>query len=294
MLDTVTVRICCPLRVRLLKRKVDAAPGVRIWADAALETLQKVECSLPKVLFGHNGRVLENQDQIDAALKKCADILSAIALVPDISLWKPWRVDLVWNFDLPTLALVMAHSALRVPGIHRGATLHNGGEGVSWRGEKSRKMITLYDKARQMRVPGSALRAEVSLRAVQLGRYFSGKEWRSFEHLYRVYRSIMASIPPVNSTVKADSLLEAIALESAEIRNRILARLSHKPARTFRRYRQQVEAAAAQLEAPFSWADVLPEGTPPAAVHVTPSKMGQSVQGHSSARARTGNQYRLK
>ncbi|HEV2046912.1 MAG TPA: hypothetical protein VGQ95_09975 [Chthoniobacterales bacterium] len=278
MLDTVTIKLACSLRIRLPGRqKVSLIPGLKVWADRFGEILEKAEFSLPKLLFGCNGRLLTNQGEIDAALALVSNRLSEIAVVPDLAAWNPRRVDMVWNFELPALPLIMAHTALRVPGILHGATLHNGDQGVSWRGSKSLKMITLYDKARQMRVPGSVLRAEVSLRGKQLLRYLPGETWRSFNPLYRVYRSTLATIPPIQTPAKAATFPEAIGLESREVRGRILARLAHKSSRTFRRYRQRVEAAAAQLERTFSWAEILPEDAPPAAVHVMPRNRARLV-----------------
>ena len=271
MLDTVTAKLACPLHSRLPGRqKLTVVPGLKVWADRFGEILEKAEFSLPKLLFGHNGRLLTSQTEIDDSLDKCAGILSTIARVPDVTEWDVRRVDMAWNFDRPALPLIMAHAPLRVPGILHGATLHNGEEGVSWRGGKSHKMITLYDKARQMHVPGSVLRAEVSLRAEQLLRYLPGESWHSFKLLYIIYRALLLTIPPIQAPTKAASFPEAIGLESPETRARILGRLAHKPIRTFRRYRQQIEAAAAQLEQTFSWAEILPENAPSAAVHVMP------------------------
>jgi len=64
--------------------------------------------------------------------------------MPDVAKWDPWRADLAWNFDLPVRSLVLAHAALRVPGIQAGGTLYAGCHGVSWRGAKSRFMVTSY------------------------------------------------------------------------------------------------------------------------------------------------------
>lgn len=262
------VKLNSVLRTRSpARQKLTVTPGLKVWADYSGERLVKIEASLPKLLFGGNGRLLTNQEEIDASLDKCAGILSSIALVPDVAEWDARRVDMVWNFDCPALPLIIAHAPLRVPGILHGATLHNGEQGVSWRGGKSRKMITLYDKARQMRISGSVLRAEVSLRSHQVQRYLPGDNWRLFVPLYCVYRGLLTSIPPIQS-MKAFTFPQAIGPESPEVRARILARLAHKPPRTFRRYRQQIEAAAGHLEQSFSWAGILPENGPPAGVHV--------------------------
>jgi hypothetical protein len=267
MLDTMTIRGSWPLRIALPgRRKVALTPGVRVWTDSSGTTLEMVECSLPKVLFGHNGKVLETQSQLDAALGKLHGILTEAADMPDVAMWDPWRVDLAWNFDLPARSLVLAHAALRVPGIQSGGTLHAGCHGVSWRGAKSRFMVTLYDKARKMRVPGSVLRVEISLRGGQLARRLKG-DWRNFDDLYQAYRAIMGAIAPIPKPTTAANWPEAVGAEPLEIRQRILARLAHKPSGTFRRYRRMTEAAGAKLPESFSWTNVLPVNNPPPPVN---------------------------
>jgi len=276
MLDTLRVRGAWRLKTALPgRRKVSLKPCVKVWGDSLERVLEMAECSLPKLLFGHNGRVLENQDQLDAALAKLREVLGTIADVPDISEWEPWRVDIAWNFDRPVRPLVLAHAALRVRGIQREGTLHPGYDGVSWRGAKSRFMVTFYDKARQMRVPGSVLRAEVSLRGEQLARRLHGGDWHDFSALWRTYRNIMASLPAIERTAEARGWQEAIGPEPPEVRQRILARLAHKPSGTFRRYRRRIEAAAAQLPGTFSWADILPVDGPPPPVNVQPPRLNQ-------------------
>ena len=231
------------------------------------------ECSLPKLLFGHNGRVLESQEQLDAALAKLRVVLGSVADVPATSEWEPWRVDIAWNFDRPARPLVLAHAALRVAGIQSEGTLHPGCHGVSWRGAKSRFMVKLYDKAKQMRVPGSVLRAEISLSGKQLARRLHGCEWHDFSALWQTYRNIMAGFPAIERTAKARGWQEAIGAEPLEVRQRILARLAHKPSGTFRRYRRRVEAAAAELPETFSWGDFLPVDGPPPPVNVRPPRL---------------------
>src|SRR4029077_19445698 len=114
MLDTVTAKLACPLRIPLPGRqKLSLVRGLKVWADQSGERLEKVEFSLPKLLFGHNGRVLTSQAEIDVSLDKCADILSTIARIPDVPKWDVRRVDMVWNYNLPALPLIMAHAPLR-------------------------------------------------------------------------------------------------------------------------------------------------------------------------------------
>ena len=293
MVDTLTIYGDWPLRTKLPgRRKLALAEGVRIWADTSGAILQRAECSLPRLLFGHNGKALANQGQLDAGLCQLHAELSRIADVPDVAEWQPWRVDLAWNFDSPARPLVLAHAPLRVPGIQSEGTLHPGCNGVSWRGAKSRFGVTLYDKARQMRLSGSVLRAEISLRGEQLSRRLSGSGWRDFTALWRTYRNIMVSIPPIQKPTKAAHWQEAVGGEALEVRQRVLARLAHKPGGTFRRYRRRIEAAAAQLPETFSWAAVLPVAGPPPPMNVEPRKQLLGRRGEASAQTCSGFEFR--
>jgi hypothetical protein len=240
-----------------------------VWAGPSGDSLEKAEFSLPTLLHGHNGYVLENQQQIDAALENATAALAHISSPGNIRDCQAWRADIAWNFDLKAAPLVLAHAALRLPRIHRGGTLHDGGQGVSWRGARSRFVVRLYDKCRQMRVPGSVLRAEVSLQGEQLARRLSRGDWYDFDRLWQVFRDVLVTIPLIQRPSIASNWAEAVGKEPVEIRRRIIARLAHKAPRTFRRYNQQVEAAAANLEQAFSWASFLEQHGHPKPVHVS-------------------------
>jgi len=271
MVDTVTFTGFWPLRQPLpSRRKLGLAPGVKCWVGASGEVLESVECSLPKLLFGHNGRVIESQSQIDRALAKLVEILSRIACMPDVTEWRVSRVDMVWNYNLPALALITAHAALRVPGFGLGANLFNGGQTVSWRAWRSQLILTFYNKSKQMHVPGSVLRAEISLRGNQLNRRLNGQNWSDFSVLYGMYRGIMVRIPAIQSPGIAANLQEAIGCVPLAYRQQIFAQVAHKPGRTRRRWRQRSEAYAARLSGTFHWEKILPKDGPPKAVCVTP------------------------
>jgi hypothetical protein len=269
MLDTLTIRMSLPLiRPLPTSRKVRLQRGVKVWAGASGEFLERAEFSLPTLLHGHNGYVLENQQQIDAALENAAAVLAQVSRVESIRDCEAWRADIAWNFDLEAGPLILAHAALRLPRIHRGGTLYDGGQGISWRGARSRFVVRLYNKSRQMHVPGSVLRAEICLQGEQLKRHLPGNNWHNFHRLWEVFRNVLASIPTIQSPSRASGWPEAVGKEPVEIRRRIMARLAHKPPRTFRRYNQQVEAAAADLEQTFSWASFLEQDGPLKPVHV--------------------------
>ena len=139
--------------------------------------LKWAELSLPKLLFGHNGRVIENQTQLDAALAKFAERLNEFVEVRHLDEGQPSRVDMAWNFDLSASSYITAHANLRVPGIQKLPAVFEGGQGVSWRSAGSRFMVSLYNKSKEMHRPGEVLRAEVSLRGRQFAQRLQG-DWR--------------------------------------------------------------------------------------------------------------------
>ena len=274
--------MCWPLTSpSLAGRKVTLRRGVKAWAAASGESLERAEFSLPTLLHGHNGYVLENQEQIDAALEHGFAALAEISRIGSITDSHAWRADIAWNFGLEARPLILAHAALRLPRIHSGGTLHDGGQGVSWRGARSRFVVRLYDKCRQMRVPGSVLRAEVSLRGEQLARRLPGRDWHNFDRLWETFRGVLITIPAIRRPSSASNWQEAIGKEPVEVRMRILARLAYKPPRTFRRYNQQVEAAAANLEEAFSWASLLEQDGPPKPVDVCRRRVTSGRRGRS-------------
>lgn len=245
-------------------------PGVMVRCSALGECVETAECSLPRLLFGHNGHLITDQTQVDAALNRFSDLLKDIAEIPNVRACCPSRLDLAWNFDQPAKPLIHAHAPLRLPGIRRGATVFNEGEGLSWRNARSQLVIRLYDKARKMRVQGSSvLRAEVSFRSREIARRFEYGKWWNFDEAYRVYRGVLSTIPPIKLS-GARGWQEALGLQPFEIRQQMLADLGHKPQRTLRAWRQRVEAAATGRTEDFRWSVTLPLDGPPPPVHVEP------------------------
>jgi len=272
MLDTFAIRANWSLHEpRTDGRRVRLSNGSPVWVIIKEARLVWAEVSLPKLLHGHNGRVLENQKQLDAALAKFHELLNGIAEASEIAAWDVCRTDIAWNFNKVAPPLIFAHGALRMPGIHCGATSHADGEGVSWIGAKSRFKVMLYDKARQMHVPGSVLRAEISLRGQRITHFLGTGGFQNFSAIYRAFRTVMALLPPIQTPTKAANWQDALGAEPPEVRQRVLARLAHKPKGTLRRYRRRIEAAAAKLPENFSWADILPAENPPPPVNCEPS-----------------------
>ncbi len=275
MLDTIAVQCSCRFRAPFASAQmVRIGRAIRAWPYDGGRL--GAEFSLPKVLFGHNGRVLANQAEIDLALSEAAAGLATLGDIGDLNQWSIKRVDIAWNFDQRALPIIMAHTAVRIPGIRSDCTLHRGGEGISWCGANSHRKITFYDKARQMHREGSVLRVEISLRSRQLLGCGLDRRWFRFDDLYAVYRGILSAIPPILKLRPARTIYDAIAREPKETCDRVLGRLSHRSPSSYRRIRHKLRAAAAELEHTFCWASTLPESGPPAPVSVLPRQSRNS------------------
>ena len=273
MLDTIRIKAEWPMiRPFRGKRILRCNPHLRIGINSTGDMIEMAEFSVPGILYGHNGRVIEDQEQIDAGLSKIESELGKIARVTRYCDWEASRVDIAWNFDLDAQALILAHAALRIPSIRRGAALFD--NGVSWPSKIGRAplAVKLYDKAREKHQSGSVLRGEIVLRGCQLRRKLPKQTWQNWDALWCVYREIMASIPTIPKVGNAKTWPDAVGRLPVEYRNQVLACFSHKPPRTRRDYRRRVETAAAQRPETFSWENILPLEGPPTPVHVIPRK----------------------
>jgi hypothetical protein len=174
MLDTVAFagrfRLRVPQQPGLM---LNIAKGVKARVDVTGRHVKGIECSLPTVLFGHNGRVLSSQAEIDCALARLSEIAALVVDGPSLDALCPQRVDIAWNFDCPAQVVIRAHSHMRIPQVRKGPTRYDDDRGISWRGTRSAFLLTMYDKCRKMRVAGSCLRVELRLRG---GKSSSGSE----------------------------------------------------------------------------------------------------------------------
>ena len=125
-----------PVRTQLPPRRmIPLAQGIKIWLDETGLVLRKVEFSAATVAFGHNGRVVANQPELDAALTKVEQVVGGIAVVPSRDACNRSLIDLACNFHLPAQCIVLGHSncEFRVTVERRGgkATTKAAGAGSS-------------------------------------------------------------------------------------------------------------------------------------------------------------------
>ena len=270
MIDTVRLVGPWPGKRNFLRSAlVTLAAGVKVKADSSGTYLRWAECSLPRVLFGHNGRVIQSQTQLDDALDRARSILAEHADIDAVEKIEASQIDLVWNFPIPAVPIILAHGGLRIPTIRGGPTRYPDDIGISWGRGRYACRVKFYDKCRQSHVSGSVLRVEITLRRGRIRREFSSQDWRDFQRCYRVFRNILLSIPSITVPARSRTLVEAVAQQPLTVREDILARLAQtKSARALRRYRRRFAAAYLAPNERFSWADVLPSEYPPNPAHV--------------------------
>ena len=230
-----------------------------------------LECSLPKLLYGHNGRLISSQAELDAGLDKLWHEVTRLADCPPLPDWQLWRIDLVWQFGgLHAGRVVDALSGFRYPAIRK-PPMHIAGQSLSFRGAQSRFGVTFYDKPHQQKADGDVLRIEVKLAGKQLIR-LKARDWQNFGHLYQTYREVVMNFPVIPKPSTSSNWQTALAVcVPPEFHEQFLASLKTSP-RSQRAYRQKVRLGAAKLPETIRWSDLLPEDTPPAPVNVEPRK----------------------
>lgn len=191
--------------------------GVRV-SGTRLSAL-RIEASLPRLLFGHNGRLIHTQDQLDEALDKLNDLASEVCFPADDQVQDHVsRADLVWQLRGNIAEFLAAHKNCRHKSIRK-LMGHYQGQGFYFQGQQLR--VRFYDKRlKQHGQPGGVVRVEVQLFGNRLREAFSGFEWRkltslSFWRCYEVYREIMCGFCP-NPLPRVSTMAEILALADRE------------------------------------------------------------------------------
>jgi hypothetical protein len=113
MVDTIKVWFTGAPHTQVpMHRKLALANGVRFWHDGFGTC--KAEAELPKLLWGHNGRLLANQVELDASVAQFRSVLSQQV---EFASWQLVLVDLVWQFQTRTADVILAHQWQRFPGV---------------------------------------------------------------------------------------------------------------------------------------------------------------------------------
>ena len=179
--------------------------GIRLSIRAG--TVVKVEVDLPKLLYGHNGRLLKTQAELDRAFVRLKLALQTICVeaAPGHG-YHPGdiegdlqthftRIDLVWQFDLAPAFVFGALRNAKHPEIHK-AKGEWQDQTLVFPGTKLR--IIIYDKAAKERAKCShdVLRFEVQLHGEKIDQHFAVAENNVLTRLpidraYAAYRSVL-------------------------------------------------------------------------------------------------------
>ena len=178
--------------------------GLRVYVHADL--IIKVEVDLPKLLFGHNGRLLKTQEDIDTALNRLHVALENISRPhgafsgfypgeqPDDFSTYYVRVDLVWQFDLKPEVVFLAMRNAKHPEINkRNGEYQN--QTLVFPGSAIR--ISMYDKKvkDRARCPHHVLRVEIQLREDKIAEHFDlgqhALQTLDLRAVYAVYRDVL-------------------------------------------------------------------------------------------------------
>ena len=228
--------------------------------------------SLPRFLFGHNGRLIQNQVQIDAALNLIRAKAGELGTPPANPDLRFTRVDLCWQFVGDSAQFVLAHRACRHPRI-RSNPIRYEDRSIAFNGSELR--VIIYDKFRErFKRNGNVVRVEVGLRGQvlrdQLG---DGDEVThlDFNTCYRAFRQILTAFEPspVPQVTKIAHLLaigekegwESDGMTAFEL---YTANESDRTVRRLKRQMAQLRPAIHQID----WLQLLPADGPPPVVEL--------------------------
>jgi hypothetical protein len=239
-------------------RRLTLACGVRFFHDGFDNC--KAEAELPKLLWGHNGRLLANQAELEASVARFRSILSQQGK------FEPWQlvvVDLVWQFQTRPADVILSHQWLRFPGVRSWPSLLKGDKEISWRG--ARLGLKLYRKAE------GVLRVELRLAGKQLWKRIDADAPLNFADLYRVFRDEVLKLPPIQlPETKKHSTAEIIAALPMEFQNdAILTYQQGRTARAVSGFKRDVSNARLN-KVGWNLGELLPADNPPPPVNCEP------------------------
>lgn len=236
--------------------------GTRFYGNR--EQIISIEASLPRLLFGHNGRLLLSQAQINTALRKLDRTLGAISGRPRQA-EEYTRVDLVWHVPGSCAEFILAHRDVRHPRV-RNATCVYDAQSITWPGTSLR--LVLYDKTReQTETSGDFVRVEAQLRGHVLNECLRESDYvLDFGHCYKFLRKLVLQLEPrtyphVPSMVSLLAACSRLPTLSGEV-HPVDAYLQGLCTRRRRDLRRQIAALAPESRA-VNWPDLLPEEPPP-------------------------------
>ena len=186
--------------------------------------IEWVQASLPRLLFGYNGRLITNPAQLDCSLDRLFGHLAGIATAEN-RLIEFIRVDLALNLPCDPKRFIVAHRNARHPWV-KSDSIEYGSTGIRFPGKK--RVLHLYCKQKEradksgfkMPLRTKSIRAEVQVKGTEAVRAFFGHAPDApvtsldFFKCYRCYREAWCLFdkgPVISSPGEHCSLLKLIA-----------------------------------------------------------------------------------
>lgn len=242
----------------------------------------KVQCDLPKIIYGHNARLISSQDHVDLALSRVAHLLGLIAtttttsggMIPGKPIHESvhfTRLDFVWQFPDPEMHLATIIRNAVHPSIRRQNRQYANGTTLPG----TDLTIKAYEKGSQLGIESQSryVRLEVQMKGKKLRKLYHGDEdcrvtsldfWES----YKIYRSVMLGLDQKKIVGSGNTRTVAQTLAQIQlgdlvqdvaaiwIENRI------KNSRAKRAFKKDFTAALSNAR-PFQFTQLLPAGSLP-------------------------------
>jgi hypothetical protein len=266
MVDTVKIEFNGVAKIDIPPRKrLTLTNGARLWYDG-IATF-RAEAELPKLLWGHNGRLITNQEDLDASLEL---LRSSLQKYVEFSSWQFVRIDLCWQFNTDAKAVILAHQWTCLPGIRKRPTVFDGGKQISWRGGRSRVVLKMYQKSSSpIGESKTVLRVELTLAGAGLRCRINPSVPLRFDTLWKAFRGELIKLPaPRVPERRKHSFAEIIAALAPECQKMgLLIYQAGRTAQSVSNFEKQVGTACLQRIV-WDWGTKLPSDHPPIAVHV--------------------------
>lgn len=268
--------------------------GMRVGGTKDVATW--VEVSAPRLLYGSNGYLVKDQDELDSAVYRCEEYLRKLIVAPRGQGYT--RLDLVWHLAQDPRKGVLFHRLMRHRRIRKSITEYQH-QGVEYPGCDRR--FRFYDKQLEAHgVPGMVSRPELQMRNDALKDVLGGSKCAlpevsslgvfdsrlDFAHLYDCYRRFCLGFAPVQFDVsnpvdaqgkRVKPIVALCAMAAREgweyqganfmelLENGLLGRSMSKA--TIYRYKRELKNVLPE-KMDFDYSKLLPEGGPPDPVEV--------------------------
>lgn len=210
--------------------------GLRVWSKYP-KTITKIECELPKILYGHNGKLIRDQSDHDRALMRLDRVLYFLshhledqeetsADLPTVFKGHLCRVDLVWQFDYPVQTIRQVLQDAKHPRIHSRPDLYGNGN-ITFKGKNLK--VSIYDKLKKRKnftvatpTANNVCRIEFQIKSKQyVAERFNaesdmGLKEFTFDEAYQVYRELLLAFSNLvnTSSTLSTSLASFLAAEA--------------------------------------------------------------------------------